>query len=52
MINFLVDGLIGYLVEQGKDITKALQRLAKELEKAAELETKETEGDFSSWILC
>lgn len=34
VVRFLTEGLIAFLVEQGKDITKALQRLAKELEKA------------------
>lgn len=34
VVRFLVDGLISFLIEQGKDITKALERLAKELEKA------------------
>lgn len=34
VIQFLIDGLITYLVEQGKDITKALDKLAKELGKS------------------
>lgn len=34
IINFLIEGLIAFLIEQGKDITKALEKLAKELEKA------------------
>lgn len=34
VVNFLVSGLISFLVEQGKDISKALERLAKELEKS------------------
>ncbi len=36
VIHFLIEGLISFLAEQGKDITKALQKLAKELEKAVE----------------
>lgn len=31
---YLIEGLLSFLVEQGKDITKALEKLAKELEKA------------------
>ncbi len=34
VVQFLIDGLITYLVEQGKDITKALDKLAKELGKS------------------
>ncbi len=33
MVKVLMEGLLGFLVEQGKDITKALEKLAKELEK-------------------
>ncbi len=33
VVRYLVDGLLSFLVEQGKDITKALEKLAKELEK-------------------
>jgi PAS domain S-box-containing protein len=33
VVKFLVEGLISFLVESGKDITKALDKLAKELEK-------------------
>lgn len=32
-VKLLIDGLLSYLVEQGKDITKALEKLARELEK-------------------
>ncbi len=34
VIHFLIEHLIAYLVEQGKDITRALEKLAKELQKA------------------
>lgn len=36
LTQYLVKGLISFLVEHGKDLTKALDRLAKELEKAVE----------------
>lgn len=41
VVRYLVDGLLSFLVEQGKDITKALEKLAKELEKGL---SKVTEG--------
>ena len=34
VVQFLTEGLITFLVEQGRDITKALEKLARELEKA------------------
>lgn len=34
VVQFLTEGLITFLVEQGRDISKALEKLAKELEKA------------------
>lgn len=34
LVKYLTQGLAAYLAEQGKDITKAMQKLAKEFEKA------------------
>lgn len=34
IIKFLIEGLLSFLVESGKDITKALEKLSKELEKS------------------
>ncbi len=34
VVNFLTNGLMSFLVSEGKDITKALDKLAKELEKS------------------
>jgi len=33
MTKVLIQGLLGFLIEQGKDVTKALDRLSKEIEK-------------------
>lgn len=42
MVKVLMEGLLSFLVEQGKDITKALDKLARELEKG--ISKLETEG--------
>lgn len=45
IVNYLVDGLLSFLVEQGKDLSKALERLAKELEKSVNKALKEEDAD-------
>ena len=36
VVRFLTEGLLAFLIEQGKDISKALDKLARELEKSIE----------------
>jgi len=46
MVKLLVDGIMSYLVETGKDITKALDKLARELEKS--LKKMDSSGEYKN----